>query len=146
MKISDLLELELDETASVFNEPFKIVGKSDVHLDDETKMFWLYNDLEGMLSVAPLEEELVLFEKIEEDIEPSETILYVGKEYEFTYEGAGNVIEADGNTPTEEEDRYLFSDYESPSGEIIRFISNENTGESWVYHGRTVSEDDLSEI
>ncbi len=146
MNISDLLSMELEDNVSVFNQPFTYVGKAEVHLNDETKMFWFYNDEEGMLSIAPVEEELMLFEKLEEEIEPSETILYGSKEYEFSYEGAGSVVSAEGDSPTEEEDKYLFSDYESATGEILRFISNENTGEAWVYHGLTVSEDDLSKI
>jgi hypothetical protein len=146
MNIKDLLSMELESNVSVFNEPFSYLGKAEIHLKDGTKMFWLYNDSEGMLSVSPEEEELVLFEKLEDEIEPSETILYSGNEYEFSYEGSGNVEASEGNSPTEEEDKYIFSDYESTAGETLRFISSENTGEAWIYHGRTVSEDDLSEI
>jgi len=73
-------------------------------------------------------------------------VLYQNKEYEFSYEDAGAVTGVDGDAETEEGDRYLFSDYESQDGRLIRLLSNENTGEVSAYVGQVVSEDDLSEI
>mgnify|MGYP001565179059 FL=1 len=46
----------------------------------------------------------------------------------------------------ENDDRYLFNEYESSDGEKLRIVSNENTGETDAYLGRIVSEDDLNEI
>ena len=91
MKISDLLAMELGESVSIANEPFTKMGQAELKLDDGTKMFWLYDDEDHMLSVAPDDEELVLFQQIQEEIEPSDTILYQSKEYEFSYEDAGIV-------------------------------------------------------
>lgn len=146
MTINDLLSLPLGETVSVFNHPFTYVGRSEVTLDDDSKIYWLYNDDDEMLSVAPDEEELVLFEKQEDEVEPDDSIFFHGKEYEFSYEGAGNITNVDGEAETEPDDRYLFTEYQSAEGERLRLISNENTGDTDVYLGRTVSEDDLSEI
>lgn len=146
MKISDLLAMELGESVSVANEPFTKIGQAEITLDDGTKMFWLFDDEDHMLSVAPKEDELVLFTQTTEEIEPSEIILFQNKEYEFSYEDAGVIKQVDGDARVEEEDRNGFSDYQSKDGETLRVITNENSGEVIAYSGRTVSEDDLSEI
>lgn len=146
MKISDLLAMELGESVSVANEPFTKIGQAEITLDDGTTMFWLYDDEDNMLSVAPKEDEIVLFHQITEEVEPSEVILFQNKEYEFSYEDAGVVKQIDGDAFLEEEDRNGFSDYQSKDGETLRVITNENTGDAVSYFGRTVSEDDLSEI
>ncbi len=146
MKISDLLAMELGESVSIANEPFTKMGQAELKLDDGTKMFWLYDDEDHMLSVAPDDEELMLFQQIQEEVEPSETILFQSKEYEFSYEDGGIVKHIEGDPLVEEEDRNVFSDYQSKDGEIVRLITNENSGEVTGYAGRTVSEEDLSEI
>lgn len=147
MTISDLLEKELGTNVSVFNEPFHYVGRSELELDGGQKMLWLYDDDGGMLSITPEDEELVLFEKLDEELEPDgEMILYQNEEFEFSYEDAGNVTSMEGDSVTEEEDRYMFSDYESADGRVIRVVSNENTGEAGGYLGRVVAEEDLAEI
>lgn len=146
MTIKDLLSLDLSESVSVFNQPFTYIGHSEVTLDDESKVFWLYSDSEEMLSVSPDDDELVFFEKLEDELESDETIFFRGKEYEFNYENAGKISAIDGETETEVDDRYLFTEYQSLEGERLRLISNENTGETLTYLGRIVSEDDLTEI
>jgi len=146
MKISDLLTYELGESVSVTNAPFTKIGQAEVKLDDGTKMFWLFDDEDNMISVVPDEEELVFFQKIVEEIEPSDMILFQSKEYEFSYEDGGTVIEIQGEVLVEEEDHYVFSDYQSKEGETIRLITNETTGEVVGYVGHTVSEEDIMEI
>jgi len=146
MKIPDLLSYDLGESVSVANAPFTKVGQAHVHLDDGANMFWLYDDEDGMISVVPDEEELIYFQKIQEEIEPSETILFQSKEYEFSYEDGGVVKEIQGDALVEEEDHYVFSDYQSKDGETVRLITNETTGEVLGYVGHTVSEEDILEI
>ena len=146
MTINDLLSLPLTESVSISNHPFTYVGRSELKLDDDSKVFWLYSDDDELFSVSPDEEELVLFETLEDEIEPDDSVFFRGKEYEFSYENAGKIISIDGDASTELDDRYLFSEYESAEGERLRLVTNENTGEVSAYLGRTVSEDDLSEI
>ena len=146
MTINDLLSLDLSEIVSVFNQPFTYVGRSEVTLDDDSKVIWMYSEDDEMLSISPDDEELVLFEQLEDELEPDETIFFRGKEYEFNYENAGKISAIDGETETEVDDRYLFTEYQSLEGERLRLISNENTGESVTYLGRIVSEDDLAEL
>ena len=147
MKISKLLSLELGENISVLNQPFHFVGKAEVTLDDGTVNVWYYNDQSGLLTISAEEEEFVSFEHIEEELEPeANIILFQGKEYEFTYENAGKITNVEGDLISEEEDRYMFSDYDSADGEKVRLVKNENTGESMIYKGNVISEDDISEL
>ena len=147
MNIKRLLKLQLGEAMSIFNDPFTYVGLAKVQLDSGHTLRWFYDDEQQLLSVDPKDDELVLFEELEDELEPEdEIIVFQGKEYEFDYEDAGNVLETEGEAETDEGDRLLFSDYQTKGGEIIRLIENENTGESSVYLGRYVTEEDIMEM
>ena len=148
MTIEQFLAKEPGESASVFNEPFTHVGHAIITLKGGQEMRWLYDDGdERMISVVADEDELVLFEKIQELIEAEDdAVLYQNKEYEFTYADAGMVTEVVGESVTEVKDKYTFTDYEAQNGELIRIINNENTGENSAYLGRVVGEDDFSEL
>lgn len=147
MNIKGLFTLDIGDSASIFNEPFTYVGHAEIELDAGQNMRWLYDDEGRMLSVAPEDEELILFRELDEDLEPEEgMLLYQGTEYEFEYEDAGTVLESEGDSVTEVDDRYLFSDYQAQGGEIIRLVKNANTGESSAFVGRYVSDDDVSEL
>jgi hypothetical protein len=147
MNINDLLKLELGAAISIFNEPFTYVGHAKIELDGGHTMRWLYDDEGNMFSVAPQDEELILFREIEDEIEPEDDmILFQSKEYEFNYEDTGAVTDTDGDAATEQDDRFMFSDYHAQGGGIVRMIKNENTGESMAYAGRFVSDDDISQM
>lgn len=146
MTIPDLLSIKPNDTVSVFNQPFTYVGRSEVKLDDGSIIYWLFNDEDGMFSVAPDDEELIVFDHLEQEVEADDSIFLQGKEYEFSYETAGKISTTDGESDMEQDDRYLFTEYESSDGERLRIVTNENTGETDAYLGRTVSEEDLNEI
>ncbi len=147
MNIKDLFTLELSHSVSVFNEPFTYVGHAQIELNGGQNMRWMYDEENRMLAVTPDDDELMLFEQIEDDLEPeNEMILYLGKEYEFSYEDTGKVVGIEGESATEEDDTFMFADYEASGGLIVRLISNQNTGESSIYLGRMVSEDDLAAL
>lgn len=147
MNIKHLYKLDLGDAVSIFNEPFTYVGHAQIELDSGHTLRWLYDDEGRMLSVAPQDEELILLHEIEDELEPDgETILYQGKEYEFSYEDAGTVLEIEGESATEEGDRYIFTDYQTAGGEIVRLIENENTGENSAYVGVYVSDEDITEL
>lgn len=147
MNIKRLYKLKLGDVVTVFNKPFTYVGYAQIELDSGHRLRWLYDDEGRMLSVSPQDEEIILFHEIDEELEPEEEVLmYQGKEYQFDYEDAGNVLESDGEAVAEEEDRFLFSDYQMQGGEIIRLIENESTGESSAYVGTYASDEDVAEI
>jgi len=146
MTTDELLSVEIGSRVSVFNRPFHYAGRTALMLDDGSQMFWLYGENDQLLSVSPDEEELILFEALEDEIESDDSVFFRGKEYEFSYENAGKISAVEGEADTEPDDRYLFSEYEATDGEVLRLVTNENTGQVAGYIGRTVSEDDLSEI
>ena len=66
MNIKRLLKLQLGEAISVFNDPFTYVGQAKIQLDSGHTLRWLYDDEEQLLSVDPKDDELILFEELEE--------------------------------------------------------------------------------
>lgn len=148
MTIKDLLHaIQPGAEFTVFNEPFSFMGKAEIRLDGGETRFWLYERDGGLLAVSADEEEVICFTHVEEELEPQgDTILYGGKEYEFSYEDAGTVGEDAGDVPLNADDRLTFSDYESDDGEVLRMVSSENTGETLAYLGNIVVEDDILPI
>ena len=147
MNIKRLYKLGLGDAVTVFNKPFTYVGHAQIELDSGHKLRWLYDDEGRMLSVSPADEELILFREIEDELEPEdETLMYQEKEYQFESEDAGNVLESEGEAVAEEDDRFLFSDYLTKGGEIIRLIENETTRESSAYIGTYASDEDVAEM
>ncbi len=147
MNIKRLFKLGLGDIVSIFNKPFTYVGYAQIELDGGHISRWLYDDEGRMLCVSPQDEELILFREIEDELEPEEElIIFQGKEYAFEQEGAGTVQESEGESPTEEDERFLFSDYQTQGGEIVRLVENETTGESTTYVGTFVSDEDVSEM
>lgn len=147
MNIKRLYKLDLGDVVNVFNKPFVYVGHAQIELDSGHRQRWLYDDEGRMLSVSPQDEELILFREIEDELEPEdERLTYQEKEYQFESEEAGNVLESEGETVAEEDDRFLFSDYQTQAGEIIRLIENETTGESSAYIGTYASDEDVTEV
>lgn len=147
MNIKRLYKLKLGDVVTVFNKPFTYVGHAAIELDSGHKLRWLYDDEGRVLCVSPQDEELILFHEIEDELEPEdEVLMYQGKEYQFDYEDAGNVLESEGESVVEEEDRFIFSDYQMQGGEIIRLIENETTGESSAYVGTYASDEDVAEM
>ena len=131
----------------IANNPFSYSGKADVELDGGDVRHWMFDAGGRMLSVSPDDEELVLFRMMDEQVEPgNETIGYQGKDYEFTYEDIGSVTSVDGDAKVVEDERYSFTDYESDSGELIRIVRNENTGDGICFIGSLVGEDEVVEV
>ena len=145
MTIKELLkDLETGEEITVLNKPFTYLGRAEIKLDSGNNLYWMYGSDDAVVAVSPEDENLILFESIENDVEPEEDmILFQGKEYEFSYEDAGLVSEVIGDTPIEEEDRFSFSDYAGEGGRLMRLIVNENTGDKSAYFGTVIAEDDI---
>ena len=145
MKIEELLHhLEPGAQVTVTNKPFQFTGKGKLTLDGGDLRYWLANDEGGMLAISPDDEEIVSFERVDEELEPEDGIvLHRGKEHEFTYEDSGAVTEVIGEASVEEDDRYGFSDYEDEDGAIVRLVTNENTGDLTAYYGHVVVEEDI---
>lgn len=144
MTIDEILSAKLGSECTVHNEPFSLSGRATLTLDGGETREWLYDADGDLLAVSPGDEEIIRFEEIEEEVEPQgDTVLYGGKEYEFSYEDSGTVSAVDGRAGLEEEDRVTFSEYLSEDGERLRVVTGENRGETAAYLGDTVVEEDI---
>jgi len=145
MTIEELLHhLEPDTSLTVLNSPFFFTGKARIVLDGGDTRVWLYGEDGDVLAVSPDAEEIVMFEAIDTDIEPQGgMVLYQGNEFEFSYEDNGAVTETEGAVGIEEGDSYGINDYESDAGEIVRLITNHNTGDQQALFGKIVVEEDI---
>lgn len=147
MTIKDLLKLHLGDAVRISNKPFIHVGHTHIDLDNGQTIRWLYDDEGSMVSVSREDEEIIFFHEINEEVEPEgNTISFGDKEYEFSYEDTGTVANVEGEAVGEEDDRYMYSDYQSAEGDLLRLVSNETTGEKMAYKGKYVSEDDVVEV
>ena len=144
MRLDELLTAPLRSEFTVSNQPFTFAGKATMELDGGEARHWLFDNNGRMLSVSPSEEEVLSFRLLDEAMEPeNETVVYQGKDYEYSYEDIGSVSDAEGDTQVEPEERYAFSDYEADDGELIRLVRNENTGDTMAFIGSMVGEDDV---
>lgn len=147
MTIKDLWKLHLGDALKIGTDPFTYVGHAQIEIDDGAKLRWFYDDEGNLFSVSLKDEELIFFKEIDDEVEPEgDTVVFKDKEYEFTSEDAGVVMDTNGESVAEVNDTFLVSDYQTPEGEILRIINNEETGENLVYLGRYVSEDDVTEL
>ena len=148
MTIKQILEeLAPGKRVSIANNRFVCGGLMQVTLEGGEVRHWIFNANSGMLSVAPADEELILFEAVDEEVEPDDdTILFRNKEYEFSYEDVGTISNLEGEAVGEEEDQITIADYEADDGEIMRLVTNQNTGTQSAYVGERVVEDDVTEV
>ncbi|MBI5794412.1 DUF4178 domain-containing protein [Candidatus Uhrbacteria bacterium] len=147
MTIKELFKLKLGESVRVANKSFTYVGHAKIELDSDRTIRWLYNDENGMLSISPEDEEIMLLQEVETDLEPDgDTITFKEKEYEFLSEESGAVVDTHGESVAEPDETFLISDYQTTDGEILRIVNNEASGENLVYEGKYVSEDDIVEL
>lgn len=131
----------------MLNEPFSFAGQIEITLEGGEILHWLFSNEGNILSIAPHNEELILFQPLDEDIEPQgEVFLFRHKEYEFDYQGDGTVSAASEESGVEVDDQYSFTDYEADNGELIRQLHNLNTGEEQGYLGKIVVEEDILNI
>lgn len=147
MTIRELLKMKLGESVGIKNEPFVNVGYADFELDSSAKSRWFFDDQGGMIAVTPEDEEVIAFKEIELDVEPDGDVLEIkGEEYEFALEDSGTVTNIHGEPVAEEDIHYSWTDYQSEDGVIIRVLINGESGESLIYKGKHVVEDDVSEL
>lgn len=147
MTIHDLYDLEIGDDISIANEPFHYVGHAEIELDNGQEMRWLYDKESRLLTITPSDDELMIFDPVEEELEPeNEVILYMNKEFEFSYQDAGITNNIIADTDMEEEGPFMFTDYQAAGGAVVRIISNTNTGESNTYVGAIVAEEDISRM
>lgn len=142
MKISQALELmKEDEPVVVRDKTVHPRGVEEVILETGERVYWVYTK-EGMwLSLDPQGEEIMLFEDLDEELEPEDdTVVYGGEDYEFSYEGNARIEDEDG-----EGTMVMFKEYESADGEVLRIMEDESTGDMSYAYGVKLTEEDLQE-
>ncbi len=140
MTINEVLEaLQNDCAVVVGDSTFDPRGLDAVTLETGETVYWAYEKDGSWLSIDPSGEEIILFEDIDEELEPEDdVVVYGGEDYEFSYEGTATITSEDG-----EETVMTFREFESPEGEIIRLTESESTGDTRVSVGTKLTEDEL---
>lgn len=131
--------LKRDEAIVVGDTTFEPRELHQVTLETGETVYWARTASGSWLSLDPASDEIILFEDIDETLEPEdETVVYGGEDYEFSYEGTATITGEEGD-----ETVTTFREYESPSGELIRLLENESTGDITTSIGGKLTEDEL---
>lgn len=140
MTISEVLEaLKNDSPIVVGDTTFETRGLDVLTLATGESVYWASKRDGTWLSIDPSSEEIIMFEEIEEELEPEDdTVVYGGEDYEFSYEDTATLKNDEG-----EETVLRFREFESADGDIIRMTENESTGDVRVSLGTKLTEDDL---
>lgn len=141
MKLSAALDLvQNDLPIVVRDKTFSPRGVDEARLETGENVYWVYTKDGMWLSFDPDGEEIILFEDIDEELEPEDdTVVYGGEDYEFSYEGVATVGDDDGATVTN------FKDYENEQGELIRIMEDDSNGDKTYAYGVKITEEDLQE-
>ncbi len=141
MKLSAALDLvQNDLPLVVRDKTFAPRGIEEAKLETGESVYWVYTKDGMWLSFDPDGEEIILFEDIDEELEPEDdTVVYQGEDYEFSYEGIAKVDDDDGGTTTN------FKDYENGDGDLVRIMEDDSTGDKSYAYGIKITEEDLQE-
>lgn len=138
MTIAEALqELQEEKAIVVRDRTFEPQGVDEIVLESGESVFWAHSKDGTWLSLDPEGEEVILFEDIDEELEPEDDIVvYGGQDYEFSYESKITLLTDDGGTIM------MMREFEGPTA-IIRLIEDESTGDTQASYGRKVNEEEL---
>lgn len=141
MKLSAALDLvQNDLPIVVRDKTFSPRGVEEARLETGESVFWVYTKDGMWLSFDPDGEEILLFEDIDEELEPEDdTVVYGGEDYEFSYEGTAKVDDDDGGKTTN------FKEYQNADGDVIRIMEDGSSGDKTYAFGVKITEEDLQE-
>jgi hypothetical protein len=145
MDVKSALDTLLQSRAIVISDKtFEPVSINKVSLSTGDIQYWIKSDEGVWLSVDPGSDEIIMFEDIDEEFEPTDdSVFYSGEDYEFSFEADGKVYDEDG----EQIDTVEFKEYESPRGDVLRLTEYEvaaDVVQSAI--GWTITEADLQEV
>lgn len=140
MTIPEVLDaLQSDVPIVVGDKTFEPRGLDEVTLETGESVYWAHEKNGAWLSIDPASDEIILFEDLDEELEPEDdTVVYGGEDYEFSYEGTATIKSEDG-----EETTMIFREYESPDGDLLRITEEETTGDVRISLGTKLTEDEL---
>ncbi len=136
-----LVSLQNDSPVVVGDKTFVPHTVEKITLESGEAVYWAVKKDGTWMSVDPASDEIIMFEDIDEEMEPEDdTVVHGGADYEFSYEDTATMKSEEG------EDTVLhFKEFESASGDIIRLTESEATGDVRVSLGTKVTEDELQE-
>jgi len=143
MQIKKALQRLLEEQPIlVKNLTFEPDTIDHAKLKTGESLYWARNESGRWLSVDEASEEVILFEEVEEEVDTQdETVVFQNRDFEFSYEGEGTLVDEDGT----ELEQIRYKDYEA-DGEILRVVEAEVTGEQVVSLGQVVAETEIGEV
>ncbi|MFA6132315.1 MAG: DUF4178 domain-containing protein [Patescibacteria group bacterium] len=143
MTTDQLLALKTNTTLLVKNDPFEYKGRAEVTLEGSELVYWLFSDEGAFIYLNPKTDETIFYRPAESDLETDEEgAVYEGEPYELSTEDRGTVTAVFDETAVEEGDVFNFTDYENNVGRLIRAQENESTGESQVFVGTVLVEEE----
>lgn len=115
-----------------------------VHMATGENQYWVRGDDSVWLSVDVDSDEVILFEDIDDELEPVDDVVpYGGEDFELSVEQSGKVLDDDD----EQLDVVVFNDYESKRGQIIRLTEYEVSEDKVdVAIGQVVTEEELQKV
>jgi len=144
MTTEQLLALKADTILLVKNDPFEYKGRADVTLDGGVIIHWFFSDEGAFISLNPDTEEMIYFRLADSELEcDEEGAVYEGEAYEVSYEDKGTITKISDETTVEESDSLNFTDYENDDGDLVRAQENESTGESQIFTGAVLVEEEV---
>jgi len=147
MTTDQLLALKTNTTLLVKNDPFEYKGRAEITLEGSEIIYWFFSDEGAFISLNPKTEETIYFRQAESEFETDEEgAVYEGEPYELSTEDKGTVTAVFDDTAVEEGDVFTFTDYENDEGRIVRAQENESTGESQVFTGLVLVEEEVAVV
>lgn len=147
MTTDQLLSLKSNTTLLVKNDPFEYRGKAEITLKGGDIIFWLFSDEGAFLCVNPDTDEVIFFRPTESELENDEEgAIFGGTPYELSCEDNGTVTKVFDEAAVEENDILNFTDYENSEGDLVRASENESTGESSVFTGNILVEEETAVV
>ena len=141
MKIQNVIEKFLEEESLVVDgKTFFPNRLEEIQLETGENFYWIEDEGDAWLSIDPESEEVILFHKLDEEIDSSgETTFYNGTDYEFEFETVAYAMDEG-----EKSEKLLFKDFEN-NGETLRVIENTVTNDVESSLGKKITEDDFQE-
>jgi len=143
MTTKELLSLKPNTTLLVKNDPFEYKGRAEITLEGSEIVHWFFSDDGSFISLNPVTDEAIFFQLTESELEiDEEGAAFEGEAYELSYEDRGTITSIFDEAMVEEDDVFNFTDYEDEDGELVRTMENESTGESQIYTGQVLVEEE----
>jgi hypothetical protein len=147
MTTEELLALKTNTTLLVRNDPFEYKGRAEVTLERSEIIYWLFSDEGAFVCLNPKTDEVIYYRLAESELETDEEgAVYEGEPYELSAEDRGTVTAVVDETAVEEGDVFNFIDYENDAGRLVRVQENESTGESHIFEGVVLVEEETAVV